>query len=206
MCGRYELNATPRQIAAGFGVLDVPDFAPNYDLRPTNRAPVIRLDRGGARQCELMRWGLIPSWAKDTKAGNRCFNARAETVATLPSFRNAWQRRRCIVPASAFFEWPTLEGRKRKLRISRRDGAMLALAGLWEYWKARDQPDAEGIVSYTIITAAPNADIAPYHNRMPVFLEPAQFDAWLDPARGDGQALLAPPPDGLLVAADTDVA
>lgn len=198
MCGRYQLNATPLQIASRFGVLDVPAFAPNDDLRPTNRAPVIRLDRDGARQCELMRWGLIPSWAKDIKIGSRCFNARAETVARLPSFRTAYNRRRCIVPASAFFEWPTVAGRKHKVRIARRDGEMLAMAGLWEYWRERGQPEEEGIVSYTIITTTPNADVAPYHNRMPVVLSPQNFDWWLDPTEGDAGALLLPPPDGTL--------
>jgi putative SOS response-associated peptidase YedK len=200
VCGRYELNATPLQIAARFGVLDVPAFAPNGDLRPTNQAPVIRLDRERARQCELMRWGLIPSWAGDIKIANRCFNARAETVATLPSFRTAYQRRRCIVPASAFFEWPLSAGRKHKMRIARHDGDLLAMAGLWEYWRDRNRPEEEGIVSYTIITTTPNADVAPYHNRMPVMLGIGQFDAWLDPSQGDARALLQPPAEGMLLA------
>ena len=200
MCGRYELNATPQQIASRFGILDVPDYPLNDDFRPTQRGPVVRLDREGALQCEIMRWGLIPSWAKDMKIANRCFNARAETAATLPAFRSAHQRRRCLVPASAFFEWPTLAGTKTKVRIARCDGDLLTFAGLWEFWKLRDQPDAEAVVSYTIVTTTPNADIAPLHNRMPVVLERDQCARWLDTTL-DADAttsLLLPAPAGTL--------
>jgi putative SOS response-associated peptidase YedK len=189
MCGRYDLSDNPAAIRAKFNVPAVPEFAPNADWRPTNNAPVVRLRDDGSRECLLARWGLVPGWAPDLKFGTRCINARAETVASLPAFRNAFRRRRCLVPVNAFFEWSGEKGQRRKWRIALRDEPLFALAGLWEWWQ--DRESGEGVTSYTIVTCAANAAIAPLHDRMPVILREADYARWLDPAT-DAQPLLAP--------------
>lgn len=198
MCGRYDLSDNPAAIRAKFGVPAVPEFAPNADWRPTTSAPVVRLDADGARECVLARWGLVPGWAPDLKFGNRCINARAETVARLPAFRSAYRRRRCLVPVNAFFEWSGEKGQRSKWRISMRGEPLFALAGLWEWWQDRESGD--GVASYTIVTCEANAAIAPLHDRMPVILREADYPRWLDPG-ADPQALLAPfDPDALAIA------
>ena len=189
MCGRYDLSDNPAAIRAKFSVPSVPEFAPNADWRPTNLAPVVRLDEHGARECTLARWGLVPGWAPDLKFGNRCINARSETVTKLPAFRSAFRKRRCLVPVNAFFEWSGEKGKRSKWRIRLRDEPLFALAGLWEWWQDRDGGDA--VQSYTIVTCAANAAIAPLHDRMPVILREADYARWLDAAT-DGQALLVP--------------
>jgi putative SOS response-associated peptidase YedK len=189
MCGRYDLSDNPAAIRAKFSVPEVPAFAPNADWRPTNNAPVVRLAADGARECVLARWGLLPSWAPDLKFGNRCINARAETVAKLPAFRGAFRKRRCLVPVNAFFEWSGEKGQRLKWRIALRDEPLFALAGLWEWWQ--DRESGEGVTSYTIVTCAANAAIAPLHDRMPVVVREADYARWLDPAT-DAQPLLVP--------------
>lgn len=189
MCGRYDLSDSPAAIRAKFGVPAVPQFAPNADWRPTDAAPIVRLAAGGARECVLARWGLVPGWAPDLKFGTRCINARAETVATLPAFRSAFRRRRCLVPVNAFFEWSGDKGHRVKWRIGLREEPLFALAGLWEWWPGREG-DA-GVTSYTIVTCAANAAIAPLHDRMPVILREDEHARWLD-AADDGRALLVP--------------
>ena len=187
MCGRYDLSDSPAAIRAKFSVPAVPEFAPNIDWRPTNMAPVVRLDEQGSRECLLARWGLLPSWAPDLKFGNRCINARAETVAKLPAFRGAFRKRRCLVPVNAFFEWSGEKGERVKWRIRLRDEPLFALAGLWEWWQ--DRASGEGVTSYTIITCAANSAIAPLHDRMPVILREGDYAGWLD-ASNEGQSLL----------------
>lgn len=189
MCGRYDLSDNPAAIRARFSVPQVPEFAPNPDWRPTNQAPVIRLSADGSAECVLARWGLVPAWAPDLKFGTRCINARAETVATLPAFRQAYRRRRCLVPVNAFFEWSGEKGKRQKWRIALRDSPLFALAGLWEWWQDKDT--GEGVVSYTIVTCAANAAIAPLHDRMPVILKQADEARWFDP-NADAKPLLAP--------------
>ena len=189
MCGRYDLSDNPAAIRAKFGVPAVPQFAPNADWRPTDRAPVVRLAADGGRECVLARWGLVPPWAPDLKFGTRCINARAETLARLPAFRSAFRRRRCLVPVNAFFEWSGEKGRRLKWRIGMRDEPLFALAGLWEWWQ--DPQSGEGIASYTIVTCEANAAIAPLHDRMPVIVGAANYARWLD-AAADGQPLLVP--------------
>jgi putative SOS response-associated peptidase YedK len=189
MCGRYDLSDSPAAIRAKFGVPAVPQFAPNAEWRPTDSAPIVRLAADGARECLLARWGLVPGWAPDLKFGTRCINARAETVATLPAFRSAYRRRRCLVPVNAFFEWNGEKGHRLKWRIALRDEPLFALAGLWEWWQ--DRGGGEGVNSYTIVTCAANAAIAPLHDRMPVILREADYGRWLEPAT-DPAALLAP--------------
>jgi putative SOS response-associated peptidase YedK len=217
MCGRYDLSESPAAIRARFDVPAVPDFAPNADVRPTQQAPVVRLSRDALlRECALLRWGLVPSWSRDPKIGSRLINARAETVDRLPSFRTAYRRRRCLIPVSAFYEWSGPPGKRQKWRIGLADGeAPFGLAGLWEWWsdapgsalqpqaRERERPDrsvaavpvdaAEGTViqTFTIVTCAASAAIAPLHDRMPVIVPRAHEAAWLDPAT-DPQALLVP--------------
>ncbi len=197
MCGRYDLSDNPAAIRAKFHVPAVPGFAPNMDGRPTDSAPLVRLAADGSRECVLARWGLVPGWAQDLKFGSRCINARAETVASLPAFRSAFRRRRCLVPVNAFFEWSGEKGHRLKWRIAMRDEPLFALAGLWEWW--RDPQGGEGVASYTIVTCEANAAIAPLHDRMPVILREADFGRWLD-ATADGQPLLVPSaPDALVL-------
>jgi putative SOS response-associated peptidase YedK len=149
----------------------------------------VRPGADGARECVLARWGLVPSWAPDLKFGSRCINARAETVATLPAFRTAFRRRRCLVPVNAFFEWSGEKGRRLKWRIALRESPLFALAGLWEWWPGRDGGAA--VESFTIVTCAANAAIAPLHDRMPVILRDEDHARWLD-AAADAQPLLVP--------------
>ena len=189
MCGRYDLSDNPAAIRAKFGVPAVPAFAPNMDWRPTDSAPIVRLAADGGRECVLARWGLVPAWAPDLKFGTRCINARAGTVATLPAFRSAYRKRRCLVPVNAFFEGSGEKGRRLKWRIRLRDEPLFALAGLWEWWP--DPQRGEGVASYTIVTCEANAAIAPVHDRMPVILREADYARWLAPA-ADGKPLLAP--------------
>lgn len=167
----------------------VPEFAPNADLRPTQTAPIVRLDRAGERECTLARWGLVPSWAKDLKFGARCINARSETIASTPAFRSAYRQRRCLVPVNAFYEWSGPAGHKTKWRITVEDEPLFALAGLWEWWRDPAQADGPGIETYTIVTTAANTQVVPVHDRMPVIVPAARHALWLDP-HADSAAVL----------------
>jgi len=187
MCGRYALSAPGDVIAEIFGLLEVPDVQPSWNIAPTQLAAVVRQGDGGtgdsvsgsrARRLDLLKWGLVPYWAKDASIGSRMINARSETVAEKPSFKHALKRRRCIVPADGFYEWrKTTEG-KVPTRIQRRDGRPLALAGLWEVWR---RGAAAPLETFTILTTSPNRVLRPIHDRMPVILEPESFGLWLDP-------------------------
>jgi len=159
---------------------------------------VVRLDRDGNRELAVLRWALIPFWAKDKKIGFKSINARAETVATAPAFREAFPRRRCLVPATGFYEWKKLPGGgKQPYNIGMRDGSLFAMAGLWECWKKGPEP----IESFTIITGPPNSLVAELHDRMPVILEPDHWDAWLTSKdTGEVQAMLQPFPAQLMSA------
>jgi len=201
MCGRYDLSDNPAAIRAKFSVPAVPQFSANADVRPTQTPPIVRLDRHGARECVLARWGLVPSWAKDLKFGSRCINARSETVATAPAFRSAYRQRRCLVPVNAFYEWTGAVGRKTKWRISVDEEPLFALAGLWEWWRDPAQPDSAGIETYTIVTTAANAQVAPIHDRMPVIVPAARHAQWLDPAADSAAVLHAEAPELRLTAA-----
>ena len=193
MCGRYDLSENAAAIMARFHVLenlDTTDFAPNPDIRPTDRAPIVRLTKGSdRRELALVRWGLVPSWIKDLKSAASRINARAETVATQAAFRAAYNARRCLVPVSAFYEWSGPKGKRRRWRVSLRDERLFALAGLWEWWK--DARTSDWIQTYTIITTDANEAIRPLHDRMPVILARSDEARWLDTS-GDATALLAP--------------
>lgn len=179
MCGRYDLSDNPAAIKAKFSVPVVPAFSPNPDLRPTNTAPVVRRSHAsGEREAALLRWGLVPVWARDLKFGARCINARAETLASTPSFRVAYRKRRCLVPVNAFFEWTGEPGHKVKWRIGLKEEPLFALAGLWEWWK--DPATQQGVETYTIVTTRANDLLAPIHDRMPVVIAVRDYDRWLD--------------------------
>jgi putative SOS response-associated peptidase YedK len=181
MCGRYDLSESPAAIRAEFHVPEVPAFAAGTDLRPTQMLPIVRLDRDRARECVLARWGLVPHWAPDLKFGSRCFNARCETLAKAPAFRSALRSRRCLVPLNAFYEWSGPAGRRVRHRIAPEGQALFALAGLWERW---GQGDVQ-VDSYTIITCPANEVIAAIHGRMPVILDGADRQAWLEEPRAE---------------------
>lgn len=181
MCGRFASNLTWQQLHEAYGIVAPagttapPEPQPHYNIAPTQTVPVVRLDRAGRREVALLRWGLIPYWAKDTKIGARMINARAETIATASAFRGAFERRRCLVPANGFYEWRKLDGDRQPYFLGLRDGTPLAFAGLWERWKHGDAP----IDSFTIVTGEPNSLVAEIHDRMPVILDPSDYDAWL---------------------------
>lgn len=178
MCGRFTLTADPDSFEDRFSFTGFDlGWVPSYNIAPTQEVLTITNDGTGNR-AELMRWGLVPSWAKDPSIGNRMINARAETVAERPSFRTAYRRRRCLVPADGFYEWRSDGGRKTPMRITLESKELFAFAGLWESWK---RPDDGWLLTCTIITTAANDFMAPVHSRMPVILPREVEDQWLDP-------------------------
>lgn len=199
MCGRYTLKTPVDQLRDHFGLRDVNvDLSPRYNIAPTQ--PVAVVPNRAERSLELFHWGLIPSWAKDPAIGSRMINARAETLAEKPSFREAVKRRRCLVVADGFYEWRRDGSTKTPIYIRLRSQAPFAFAGLWETWRS---PERGVISSCTIITTRPNALLAAIHNRMPVILPPEQYGVWLDPtSRSPAEltACLVPFPDEQLEA------
>ncbi len=201
MCGRFSLSTPADIIARFFNLVAVPKLKPRYNIAPTQDCPVVRFD-AETKQCSLdmLHWGLIPSWAKDKAIGNRMINARSESVATKPSFRSAFRRRRCLIVADGFYEWKKLERRKQPYYIRLASAQPFALAGLWEHWEGEGGPPVD---SCTIITTEPNELVAPIHNRMPVILRAQNYADWLDPAITDAentQSLLQPYPPEEMVA------
>ncbi|MCE9634235.1 MAG: SOS response-associated peptidase [Planctomycetes bacterium] len=185
MCARYTLTLGSQSLADVFEIAHVHDFAPRWNVAPTQTVPVVVEGPRGVRRVEPMRWGLVPSWADDLAIGSRMINARAETAATKPSFRAAMRSRRCLVPADGFYEWTGPAGDRRPLRIRRKDGAVFAFAGLWEVWTKGREP----VETFTILTTAPNDLLRSVHDRMPVILDPADFARWLDPDAKDPSAV-----------------
>ena len=178
MCGRYLLLSPVEAMRRFFDVGGLLNLPARYNIAPTQDAPVVRLDREGRRELILMRFGLVPSWSKDLSMGARLINARAESATDKPAFREAFRSRRCLVPADGFFEWEKRGKERQPWRIGMGDGGLMALAGLWEGWRA---PDGSRIRSFAILTTSANSLVAPLHDRMPVILEPAAFTEWLDP-------------------------
>jgi putative SOS response-associated peptidase YedK len=164
-------------LASHFNVQESVSWHDRYNLAPSQAVLTIVQPAGGAREVRRMRWGLIPSWAKDPAIGNQLINARAETVAMKPAFRGALRERRCLIATDGFYEWESQGGRKRPWYIRRQDGRPFAFAGLWDRWT---DPAGTEIQSCTIITTTPNALIQRFHHRMPVILSPADYDLWLD--------------------------
>lgn len=201
MCGRYALTTPPQVLAALFELHGKRQKATSrYNVAPTQTVPVVVQRDDGEREMVQMRWGLVPSWAKDEKIGNRLINARSETAAEKPSFRAAMKQRRCLVPVTGFYEWQKRRGgSKQPFYIHRADGEPIALAGLWESWTNRD--NGEVLETFTILTTTANDAIAALHDRMPVIVEPEDFQRWLDPSTKDAAALidlLQPAADGVL--------
>jgi putative SOS response-associated peptidase YedK len=194
MCGRYALYGPHSRYRDHFQVDDWPDFPDRYNIAPSAWVPVIRQAPDGRRVTDLLRWGLIPNWAKDQTIGTKLNHARGESVAEKPSFRSAYRRRRCIVPASGYYEWQEVPGqRKQPWYIHLKFDEPLAMGGLWESWT---NPDGEIIRSFCIITTGPNTVKTPIHDRMPVILQPEHWAQWLAPdAAMEGiTALLVPVP------------
>ncbi len=197
MCGRFsqaDLEQLDREI---LNILEIPSFEARYNVAPTQDAAIIREGPRG-RTVELLRWGLIPSWADDPKMAARTINARAETLATKPAFRDSFRSRRCIVPASGFYEWKKTGSKKQPFYIHPSLGRHFFLAGLWDRWFSNvDGP----IESFTIATTDANDALREIHDRMPVVLSANDIDQWLDPAYDNAarlEALLRPAPDSTI--------
>jgi len=187
MCGRFARESTQEVLAGWFGVEleDMPWFAPSYNVALQSFQPVVRLDCDfGKRAISLLRWGLVPAWAKDAKIGYNTINARAEEVVSKPAFREAFKKRHCLIPADNFYEWMRLDAKsKRPFAIALKGDEPFAFAGLWVSWRSKDCPPLE---TFTILTTTENELMRPIHDRMPVILEPRDYDRWLDagdPAR-----------------------
>ncbi|MSR82597.1 MAG: SOS response-associated peptidase [Candidatus Latescibacteria bacterium] len=187
MCGRFALHHTTAEVGDYFSVEQVSfELQPRYNIAPSQPVAVVR--QRGVRSLDACKWGLVPSWAKDPKIGNRMINARAETLAEKPSYKSALKRRRCLIPASGFYEWRQ-EGKERiPTYIHALDELPLALAGLWEEWQS---PDGTQLLSCTILTTEANAFMATIHTRMPVILPPAAQEQWLDQEQQELETLLA---------------
>ena len=204
MCGRYEI-IDGKRVYSQFRVtqptlpIPVPD---NADVRPTQQVVALHADR----ILTAMRWGLVPAWVKDPRIGSKLINARSEGIASKPSFKRPLRFQRCIIPASAFFEWqgkPGRPGAKVKYRIARKDGGLFGFAGLYDTWRDPSDPAGDELTTCTIITTQPNDLVAPIHNRMPVILLPEDEDHWLDPDMTEPEeivSLLRPYPAELLQA------
>jgi len=210
MCGRYNLGSSSDALQDLFGLERIPaqmaDMAPRYNIAPGQPILAVRQRADGSRPADMLRWGLIPSWARDAVIGYKLINARSETVADKPAFRSAFLRRRCLVPADGFFEWaalPTAGGakpRKQPWHFHMQQCAPFAMAALWERWQ---DPQGQAIDSCTLLTTSANAEVAAVHHRMPVILSPDDYAHWLDHGNRDPQqlqSLLRPLPDGQLSA------
>ena len=187
MCGRYALHTHPDIIVLQFGVAEAPQLKPRFNIAPTQEAPVVRVDLEQKRELALLRWGLIPSWSKDPSIGARMINARAESVAEKPSFRNAFRRRRCLVPADGYYEWKVEGGRKQPYFLQLASGELFAMAGLWEQWRS---PDGKLIETYAIVTTEATGAAVQIYDRMPVILAQPEYETWLCSA--DPSGLLRP--------------
>ena len=191
MCGRYVLHGPKSRIIVGFSVRELPPFTPRYNIAPTTDVITILIGRSGERIARTMRWGLVPGWAKDPAIGAKLNNARADTIGQKPAFRNAFRRFRCILPANGFYEWRAAsqpKARKQPFYIHPPDtDGLFAMAGLMERWNGPDGP----LYTCCVITTDANPVMAPIHDRMPVLLQPSQFDAWLDPHNDDAEGLKA---------------
>ncbi len=190
MCGRYTLSSGGEELALMFDLTEVPLFPQRYNIAPTQESAVVRIDgsqgKNAPRRMDLLRWGLIPYWAKEASIGNRMINARSESVAEKPAFKYSFRKQRCLIPTDGFYEWKKEGKAKQPFFIHRQDGKPFALAGLWARWK---DPEAGPRDTFTILTTSANELIRPLHDRMPVIVDPKDFDLWLDPAIDDRERL-----------------
>ncbi len=199
MCGRYAITTAPEAMRRLFAYLEQPNFPARYNVAPTQPIPIVRMVEG-RRQFMLVRWGLLPAWVKDPKTFTLLINARGESVNEKPAFRSAMKYRRCLIPADGFFEWKPEGKTKHPYFVHMKDDAPFAFAGLWENWMG---PNGEEIESATIVTTDASPSIAHIHHRMPVMLQPEQFEMWLDTRNADPQIaaeMFRPVPDEKIAA------
>jgi len=185
MCGRFALGIPRKRLKERFGLSEIPEAPSRYNIAPGQLVEAVVQAEGG-RALKLLKWGLVPHWAKDPKIGYKMINARAETVAEKPSFRGALRYRRCLVPAQGFYEWSHAGGKGQPWFITSRTGEVLAMAGLWENFES---PAGEIIESLAVVTCQANELITPLHDRMPVLIEPQDDARWLDPKITDPKQL-----------------
>jgi putative SOS response-associated peptidase YedK len=177
MCGRFALKTPPRSIQEHFHLPETVNLSPRYNIAPSQAVAAVRhLPGKNIRQLDMLRWGLIPGWAKDMKLGYKMINARSETLAQKPSFRTSFKKRRCLIAADGFYEWKHVGREKQPFYLHLKNGALFAFAGLWESWHG---PDGTTVESCTIITTAANKLLREIHARMPVILPPADYETWL---------------------------
>ncbi len=189
MCGRYRLTAKERYLRDHFGLEEDPHWEPRWNIAPTQQVPTIRQHPSApVRIFGLMRWGLIPYWAKDQSFGLKTISAMAETAADKPAFRDSLKRRRCLIPANGFYEWKRIGPKeKQPYNIGLATGSVFAFAGLWDRWR---DPNNNILESCTIFTTRPNALVADVHDRMPAILGEEDYECWLDPGMSDAQTVL----------------
>lgn len=192
MCGRYMLSTDGETLAEAFELESAPEVEPRYNIAPSQPVLIVR-GTGNGREAVRARWGLVPFWAEDPKVGYRMINARSETVAEKPAFRAAFRQRRCLVPASGYYEWKAVEGAKQPYFIFPTEAGCFGIAGLWERWQGED----ECIESCTLLTCAANERLSAVHDRMPVVLRLQDYASWLDPraSRDELETLLVPAGD-----------
>jgi putative SOS response-associated peptidase YedK len=179
MCGRYRLSRRKQLIQEYFDTTDEVDWEPRYNIAPSQSVGIIRqYPETPERRFSLARWGLIPYWAKDPGISYKLINARSETVGSKPAFREAFENRRCLIPADGFYEWKRAERVKQPFHFGLRDDSLFAFAGLWDRWR---DPSGQVLESCSILTTSPNSLLADVHDRMPVILSPEHYDLWLDP-------------------------
>lgn len=195
MCGRFAMARTPESLTRDFNLAACADLAPRYNIAPSTEIPVVRRSPEGTRVLHLLRWGLVPHWSNDPAMGARLINARAESVTSKPAFRGAFHKRRCLIPADGFYEWERQGVNKLPYYFSHPDASVLAFGGLWESWQA---PDGSLLRTACILTTAANAQVAPFHDRMPLLLAPADWATWLQGPATAAQNLLRPAPDTAL--------
>jgi putative SOS response-associated peptidase YedK len=199
VCTRYSLTSPPEAVRAFFKAPGVDDFPPRYNIAPAQPVLIARNDINSRPELQLVRWGLIPSWMKDPRTlGSPLINARAETAPEKPAFRGAMRHRRCLIPTTGFYEWSGKRGAKQPYLIRLKDREFFALAGLWEAWLGADGSEIE---TTAVLTTQPNRDMALIHDRMPVILDPRDFERWLDCRPGTAEGvldLLRPIEDGRL--------
>lgn len=187
MPSRYCLTSSPQAVCRAFDCTASDDFPPRYNIAPAQPVLIVRLDAKGAREFGLVRWGLIPSWAKDPREYGALINARSETASEKPSFRGPMRHRRCLIPATGFYEWTGGRGSKQPHLIRLKDQELFAIAGLWEAWLGADGSEIE---TMAILTTEANGDVAPIHDRMPVIIEHEDYGRWLDCSSGSEKAVL----------------
>jgi putative SOS response-associated peptidase YedK len=191
MCGRFTLTTSAKIIAEFFKLSEVPDMEARYNIAPTQSVATVTFSpEKMQRHCQFMRWGLIPSWAKDMKIGSHTINARSETVAEKPAFRSAIKHRRCLIIADGFYEWQPQGKKKQPYYFQMANNEPFAIAGLWENWRSPAAENAENIVSCSIITTAANETVQPVHDRMPVILSEGDWEQWLDSSINNSQQVL----------------